>query len=120
MTRLKILTILLLAASFSACDKRPFAFLEIHGRIISAKKNQPVQATIFLSTGAPPGNKGWKDFGNTHTNSDGSFDIKSNEGWSSDYYHIEIMPDSFRIYPGQSRDFTITRNQNVDAGTIGL
>jgi hypothetical protein len=120
MKTLKILTVLLFGVLFTACDKRPFAFLEIHGRIVSAAKNQPIQATIFLSTGAPPGNKGWKDFGTTHTNSDGSFDIQSNEGWNSDYYHIEIMADSFRIYPGASRDFSITRDQNVDAGTIGL
>ena len=119
MKRLKYILVILIF--FWSCQKRPFSHVEVHGRIVSTKTNQPLQAQIQLWTGAyPPGSKGSSEFGSTRTGGDGSFDIKSNAGWSSDDYYIEIIPDSISTHSSASRHFTITRNQNVDAGTISL
>ena len=121
MKTLKFILFILSSMLFTTCAKRPFAHMEIHGRVVSAKTNQPLQARIELWVGSSaPGDDGTTLYGNTQTSGDGSFDIKSNAEWNGDNYSLLIIPDSINIYPAILKYYKITKHQNLDAGTIVL
>ncbi|MGZ3903789.1 MAG: hypothetical protein ACXVC6_08845 [Bacteroidia bacterium] len=105
----------------ATCSKRPFAHVEIHGRVVNSKTNQPLQAEIQLWVGAGlPGNKGTSQYGSVHTGGDGAFDIKSKAQWSGNEYRLQIIPDSISTHASTSLPCEISRNQTLDVGTIKL
>ena len=121
MKTIKITSFILTSFLLVTCQKRPFAHVELHGRIVNAATNQPLQAKIQLWVGgSSPGSKGTSEYGITRTNGDGSFDIKSNAQWHGSDYTIIIFPDSSLKHSVISKSFQISRNQNLDVGTIGL
>jgi hypothetical protein len=120
MKKSNLITLLIIVISFgfSFCNKRPFAHIEIHGRVVNYVTKAPVPSTISVYTGQRPGSKGSTFFGSTSTNSDGSFDFKSHAGWNSNDYYLEVHP---AINSGNnSRELlcTVNKNQNLDVGDI--
>ena len=123
MKKSKIISVIVIIPSllFTFCDKRPFAHIEVHGRIANYKTNQPLQAQVQLWVGGgTPGEKGTTQYASTTTNGDGSFDIKTNAQWSGNSYKLQILPDSLSTHEPSIKEFNASRNQNVDVGTIGL
>lgn len=115
------LIVILNSLLFTFCQKRPFAKIEVHGRIVNSKTNQPLQAQIQLWVGSgTPGEKGTTQFASTTTSGDGTFDIKTNAQWNGNDYHLQIIPDSISTHSSATEYFQASKNQNVDIGTIGL
>lgn len=118
---LKIIAFILTSFFLMTCQKRPFAHVELHGRVISIKTNQPLQAEIQLWVGGPsPGSKGTTEYGVSRTDANGDFDIKSNAQWNGIDYIVIIQPDSTIGHSPLFKHFQISRNQNLNLGTIAL
>ena len=98
--------------------------MEVHGRVVVLKTNQPLQATLNLWVGTQQaGAKGTTKIGVYHTNNDGTFDIKSHTQWGGNSYQIEIRPelyDSTITFGGGILEFPVSKNQNLDLGTIRM
>jgi hypothetical protein len=103
-----------------SCDKRPFANIELHGRVMNSTTNIPLQATIQLWTGTHPGDNGSTKFGDTSTNSDGTFDIKSKAGWNSDNYYLVIITSINGAGTGIIKEYHVNKHQNLDVGDISI
>jgi len=69
-----------------------------------------VQATINLSNAATPSSKV-----NATTNTDGSFDLKSQGEWNSNNYYLEITEVNSSYI---RMSYTINNRQNIDVGNI--
>ena len=69
-----------------------------------------MQATINLSNAATPSSKV-----NATTNTDGSFDLKSQGEWNSNNYYLEITEVNSSYI---RMSYTINNRQNIDVGNI--
>jgi len=78
----------------------------------------PIQANISLYTGQRPGSKASVLFGTTSTSSDGSFDIKSNAGWNSNVYYLEVLPTINTGNTSRELEYPINKNQNINVGDV--
>ena len=85
---------------------------------MNSTTNTPLQATLELYHGAPPGENHSERFGDATTNSDGTFDIKSKAGWNNDDYYLLIKTTVNGSFSVQAIKYHITRNQNLDVGNI--
>ena len=101
-----------------SCKKRPFANVELHGRIMNSSTNTPLQATLELYHGARPGENHSIRFADASTNADGTFDIKSKAGWNSDDYYLLIKTTVNGFFSVQAIKYHVSRNQNLDVGNI--
>src|ERR1043166_1250248 len=120
MKSLKFQLFILIGLLLAACDQRPFAHIEVHGRTFSKYTNQPTSAEVQLWTGPyPTDSKGAKCFAVQKTDAAGYFDIKTNAGWNSGEYYLEIVGDSFPRPEGYV-PLHINKGKNVDAGIIVL
>lgn len=77
----------------------------------------PLQASISLSTGEPPDEKGNTVFGSYTTNANGSFDIKSEGGWNSAPYYLVISEGNQGGFTQLSYN-NVKNKQNVDVGDV--
>jgi len=109
-----IITLSFFCFGFLSCDKDPFTHIEFHGRVVNYMTKAPLQASINLSTGEPPDNKGNTVFGSYTTNADGSFDIKSEGGWNSTTYWLVISEKSGYI----QQSYQVKHGQNADVGDV--
>lgn len=90
----------------------------VHGQIVNAKTNQPIQAELQLWVGCDPTYCGHgNNYGRTRTERNGTFEIKSNAQWNGNHYFLVIIPDSFIR---KTIDLDASKNQNVDLGLIGF
>jgi hypothetical protein len=115
-----ILLLVIISFGISSCDKRPFANVELHGRVMNSATNAPLAADIQLWTGSPPGNKSSTKFGSTSAYSDGTFDIKSKAGWNSDEYYLLFILKTNVNGAGSAltKKYTIPKNHNLNVGDI--
>jgi hypothetical protein len=122
MKKRKFISAIFILACFilTNCDKRPFAHIELHGRVLDSKTSAPVQATVTLWTGETPHSKGSTSFGSVSTNSDGTFDIKSKAGWNSNDYYLEVVNSTSTGASSTYMKYTVNKNQNIDVGIISL
>lgn len=103
--------------AFWSCEKRPFATIEIQGRVINfwTKAPEPTEIQLWVG-GAQPGEKGTTNYGNYSTNTDGTFDVKSNAEWNGTDYTLLFIPnDGSGPF---TKDFSVNRNKNLNVGDI--
>jgi hypothetical protein len=116
-----VVSIFAITLSFISCDKRPFAQVELHGRGLDSINGPPFKGTVSLWVGASsPGSKGTTNYGTTHTNADGTFDIKSNAQWNGDEYVLEFIPGDPLLSSGGEKSFHVNKGQNLNVGDIIL
>lgn len=79
------------------------------------KAPEPSQINLWVG-GGQPGEKGTTEFGTYSTNSDGSFDIKSNAEWNGTEYKLLFIPNdgsgSFINY------YSINKHQTLNIGNV--
>lgn len=85
--------------------------------MLNAWDKSPVSAQIGLYVGAAAAggqlaSHGVINYGSWSTNSDGSFDIKSNAQWNGDDYTLLIVPDGSQI------NCSVGKNKSIDVGDI--
>ena len=102
------------------CEKRPFATIEIKGRVLNYwDKSSAVPSQIQLWVGgARPGDKGTTNYGNYYTNADGSFDIKSNAQWEGTGYKLRIVPNADGGNNLVDASCSVPINKSIDIGDI--
>jgi len=104
--------------TFWCCNKRPFATIEITGRVLNSwtKAPMPCQVNLWVG-GATPGSKGTTNYGNFTTNADGAFDVKSNAEWNGNDYTLQIIPTNLGGY-SFNENYTVNKNKSIDVGDI--
>lgn len=104
--------------TFWFCEKRPFANIEITGRVINfwTKAPEPTQIQLWVG-GASPGSKGTTQYGSCSTNADGTFDIKSNAEWNGDSYTLMFIPTNSNAISFY-KSYTVSKNKTLDVGDI--
>ena len=107
---------------FTACNKRPFAHIEVTGQIVSVRTGQPVQRRIQLWVGDQyAGSKGTFMFGDVSTGGAGFFDIKSHAQWNGNSYWLLLIPvDTLSDPQVRTMELQIKRGQKIDLGIISL
>lgn len=102
-----------------SCQKRPFARIEVHGRLINGQTSQPIQGQVSLWVGGePPGSNGTVSYGETDIAADGTFDIKSKAQWSGNKYWLHIVGSGFNS--DGDIEIAASKNKNTDLGNIKL
>ena len=109
-----ICTLVALSLFLFNCGKRPFATIEIKGRVLNFWDKTPVPCEIrlFVHSSRDPIN-----FGNSNTNTDGTFDLKSNAQWDGNNYILDFIPTS-GLFSSFERFYSINRNQSINLGDI--
>jgi hypothetical protein len=112
----------LLGLLLCSCQKRPFAHMGVHGQILNTKTNQPVEADVELAVVCDPSTCGHsQSYGNTMSDENGNFEIKSNAQWNGKEYFLTIhYIDSTNSVHFKTLILQISKNQNLDLGEIRL
>lgn len=124
-TSLTILICIPVLLLLNFCNKRPFARVQISGKIINASNNLPVNdANISCWAGCDPavacgeGN----NFGEAKTNQDGTFTIKSKAQWNGNLYILQIFffDSTTHSTHGERLKIHVSKNTKLDLGDIKL
>jgi len=115
---INLFCILIFCLAFLSCEKRPFATIEVKGRVLNFWSKSPITSSIALWVGSStPGSKGTTNYGSYSTNSDGSFDIKSNAQWNGNNYTLVFVPSS-SSGDAFNEKYAVSKNQTLDIGDI--
>lgn len=114
----KILSISILLAIISLlfwqCNKRPFAHVEVSGRVLNDSTKLPLPATISLWGNDQAGTKAGIFLGQIGTNGDGTFDLNVQAVWSNAYWlYVDGSYHKSAVLQVSLKD-----NHNVNVGNI--
>lgn len=112
MKNVKYITTLLVFFGFGfwSCEKKLFSHVEVHGRTINYMTKSPVQSTVELWNTEQISEKDAVFLGSTKTNSDGTFDLKTQADREAQYW--------LRVYNNTFIKETLNGGTNVDVGNI--
>lgn len=105
-----------------SCQKRPFAHMGVHGQILNINTNRPVEAEVELAVVCDPVTCGHSQrYGNTKSDENGNFEIKSNAQWNGNKYFLTIYYiDSTSSTHLKTLTLEVSKNQNLNLGEIRL
>lgn len=116
-----ILIVLITSFFFAFCQKRPFAKIEAHGRIMDSLTMAPLSnAEVSLWVGVSPGSKGSSSYAHDRSNSNGTFSLKSKAQWNGNEYKIQVIYSTSSRVSSRLIHCTITKRQTLDVGEIWL